>query len=117
MPRPEPHTTVRPWGRFTQFTLNHPTTVKVIEVQPGAVLSLQRHRQRAELWIPLDPTLEVEVEGHSWRPGVEEPVWIPVGATHRLAAPGDAGGRVLEIAFGQFDEDDIERLADNYGRA
>jgi mannose-1-phosphate guanylyltransferase/mannose-6-phosphate isomerase len=107
----------RPWGRFTQYSYNEPTTVKIIEVHAGSELSLQRHRHRAELWIPLDPTLRVEVEGRAWQPAVGEPVWIPVGATHRLAAPGEQGGRILEVAFGPFREDDIERLADRYGRA
>ena len=114
---PEPLTSERPWGRFTQYSLNEPTTVKIIEVTAGSELSLQRHRHRAELWIPLDPTLQVEVDGRAWRPAVDEPVWIPAGATHRLSAPGEQGGRILEVGFGHFDEEDIERLSDRYGRA
>jgi mannose-1-phosphate guanylyltransferase/mannose-6-phosphate isomerase len=114
---PVPLTDQRPWGRFTQYAHNQPVTVKLIEVQPGCTLSLQRHRRRAELWIPLDPSLRVEVDGRAWQPAVEEPVWIPAGATHRLSAPGARGGRLLEVAFGHFDEADIERLADQYGRA
>jgi mannose-6-phosphate isomerase len=114
---PELVVSERPWGRFTQYCLNEPTTVKIIEVGAGCELSLQRHRHRAELWIPLDPTLQVEVDGRVWRPAVEEPVWIPAGSTHRLSAPDERGGRVLEVGFGHFDEDDIERLSDRYGRA
>ncbi|HEX2037434.1 MAG TPA: phosphomannose isomerase type II C-terminal cupin domain [Chloroflexota bacterium] len=124
MERPAPPATApeavvsrRPWGGFTQYCLNQPVTVKIISVEPGCELSLQRHRHRAELWIPLDPTLRVEVDGRSWEPAVDEPVWIPAGAAHRLSAPGERGGRILEVAFGHFDEDDIERLADRYGRA
>ena len=37
------------------------------------------------------------------------------GAVHRLTAPGN-GGRLLEVAFGHFDEADIVRLSDRYGR-
>jgi|SRR5581483_2088417 len=114
---PEPLVVTRPWGRFEQFCLNEPVTVKIITVEPGAVLSLQRHAHRSELWVALDPTLQVEVEGKTWQPAVGERVWIPAGAAHRLAAPGERGGRILEISFGHFDEDDIERLADQYGRA
>ena len=114
--QPEAVTDHRPWGRFTQYAYNEPVTVKIIEVKPGAVLSLQRHRRRSELWVALDPTVQVEVDGRAWRPAVDEAVWIPAGATHRLSAPGDAGGRVMEVAFGHFDEDDIERLEDRYGR-
>jgi mannose-1-phosphate guanylyltransferase/mannose-6-phosphate isomerase len=110
-------TSERPWGGFAQYCLNQPVTVKIITVKGGAELSLQRHAHRAELWVPLDPTLQVEVNGRAWRPAVHEEVWIPVGATHRLSAPGEQGGRIMEIAFGHFDEDDIERLSDRYGRA
>jgi mannose-1-phosphate guanylyltransferase/mannose-6-phosphate isomerase len=114
---PEALTDYRPWGSFTQYCLNEPVTVKIITVTGGAELSLQRHRHRSELWIALDPTLRVEVDGRAWQPAVNEQVWIPAGATHRVAAPGVQGGRILEVAFGHFDEDDIERLCDRYGRA
>ncbi len=114
---PQPLVSHRPWGGFTQFCLNEPVTVKIITVDPGCELSLQRHRRRAELWLPLDPTLQVEVDGRVWCPTVQEPVWIPAGVAHRLSAPGGQGGRLLEVAFGHFDEDDIERLSDRYGRA
>jgi mannose-6-phosphate isomerase len=107
----------RPWGDFQQHCLNEPVTVKIITVRPHSELSLQRHQYRAELWIALDPGLQVEIDGKVWQPAVHERVWIPAGATHRLSTPGNQGGRILEIAFGRFDEDDIERLSDRYGRA
>ena len=64
----------------------------------------------------MDETLEVQLDGKRWRPKRHEEVWIPAGAVHRLSAPGDKGGRILEVAFGRFDEDDIERLEDVYAR-
>jgi mannose-1-phosphate guanylyltransferase/mannose-6-phosphate isomerase len=33
-----------------------------------------------------------------------------------MANSGNEPGRLLEIAFGYFDEDDIERLQDDYHR-
>ena len=114
---PQSETSQRPWGAFTQYAHNEPVTVKIITVNAGCELSLQRHRRRAELWIALDPTVQVEVDGRTWRPAVHEEVWIPAGSTHRLSAPGDLPGRIMEVAFGHFDEDDIERLSDRYGRA
>src|SRR5262245_3349023 len=90
---PESFTSGRPWGSFTQYCLNELVTVKIITVKGGAELSLQRHHHRAELWIPLDPTLQVEVNGRSWQPAVHEEIWIPAGSTHRLAAPGEQDGR------------------------
>ncbi len=109
-------TTNRPWGHFQQFVANEPVTVKTITVQPGHRLSLQRHDRRAELWQILDHPLEVVVGDSSWVAESGELVWIPVRCEHRVANHGDAPGRVLEIAFGDFAEGDIERLEDDYQR-
>ena len=67
--QPETISSRRPWGGFTQYCLNTPSTVKLIEVTAGSELSLQRHSHRAELWIALDDTLQVEVAGRSWNSG------------------------------------------------
>ncbi|TDC46724.1 mannose-6-phosphate isomerase [Actinomadura sp. KC345] len=116
--RPEPvvETERRPWGGFERFTLNEPSTVKIIHVEPGQRLSLQRHRDRDELWVALDPGAVFEVAGRRILPEVGGRVLIRAGETHRLGSDGPAV-RVMEIAFGHFDEDDIERLEDRYGRA
>lgn len=106
----------RPWGRFEQFTHNEPTTVKIITVEAGHRLSLQRHQHRDELWTILDGALRVEVDGQVWDAASGEKVWVPRGTTHRVAAADGVTGRFLEVAFGHFDEDDIERLADDYAR-
>lgn len=106
----------RPWGSFERFTLNEPSTVKIIHVAPGQRLSLQRHRHRDELWVALDPGAVFEVAGRRIKPEVGERVLIRAGDTHRLGSDGPAV-RVMEIAFGHFDEEDIERLEDAYGRS
>ena len=105
----------RPWGAFERYTLNEPCTVKVLTVEPGGTLSLQRHAHRDEMWVLLDDGAIVEVDGHRSEPRAEARVFIPAGSTHRLSSAGPRV-RVLEIAFGHFDEDDIERLEDAYGR-
>jgi mannose-1-phosphate guanylyltransferase/mannose-6-phosphate isomerase len=106
----------RPWGRFRQFTRNAPTTVKTITVDPEQRLSLQRHEHRAELWHVLAGPLDVTVDGRSWTAQVGELVWVPRGAVHRMGNPGEQAAVVLELGFGPFDEDDIERLEDDYSR-
>ncbi|MBG0815958.1 phosphomannose isomerase type II C-terminal cupin domain [Planomonospora sp. ID82291] len=106
----------RPWGGFERYTLNEPTTVKIIDVAPGQRLSLQRHEHRDELWVALDPGAVFEIDGERITPAVGDRVLIRAGQTHRLSSSGPAV-RILEIAFGHFDEDDIERLEDSYGRA
>ncbi len=115
-PREAIFRSVRPWGGFQQFTLNQASTVKVITVAPGQRLSLQRHQQRGEMWQVLDSELEVTVDDDTWLAVAGEVVWVPRGATHRAGNPGEHAVRFLEIAFGDFDEDDIERLQDDYER-
>lgn len=108
--------TERPWGRFRQFVSNERVTVKTITVEPGRRLSLQTHDHRAELWHVLDGTPDVRVDDRSWTAQPGEMVWIPQGAQHRLGNSGDVPARLLEIAFGDFDEADITRLEDDYTR-
>lgn len=106
----------RPWGGFQQFTANEETTVKIITVEPGCRLSLQTHERRAELWQVLDGPLDVTVDGTSWTARAGEQVWVPRGVAHRVGNSGEAPGRLLEIGYGDFDEDDIVRLEDDYQR-
>jgi mannose-6-phosphate isomerase-like protein (cupin superfamily) len=106
----------RPWGQFERFTLNEPTTVKIITVESGHRLSLQRHAHRDELWTILDGPLDVEIDGRAWAAQPDEKIWLPRGTPHRVGNSGDRPGRFLEIAFGEFDEGDIERLSDDYNR-
>ena len=115
-PRDETLVDHRPWGQFEQFTLNEPTTVKIISVAAGQRLSLQRHALRDELWVILDVPLTVEIDGRTWAAQPGEKVWIPRTTTHRVGATAATGGRFLEVAFGHFEESDIERLADDYER-
>ena len=107
--------TEKPWGGFIQYVLNQPVTVKILEIRAGEQVSYQYHHHRSELWIPLDAGACVNIEGEVQHPAPMEPVFIPQGAKHQLI--GEARDyRVLEIAFGHFDEEDIVRLTDKYGR-
>jgi mannose-1-phosphate guanylyltransferase/mannose-6-phosphate isomerase len=116
--RPPPVTFVqRPWGSFKQFAHNKAVTVSLMTVLPGQRLSLQSHAGRAELWIVIDDGAGVEVgeQTHTCRAGEE--IWINANEKHRLSCP--AGGnpvRVLEVAFGDWQQDDITRYADDYQR-
>jgi mannose-6-phosphate isomerase len=106
----------RPWGRFQQFVENARVTVKIITVEPGHRLSLQRHGHRDEMWQALDVPMAVTVGQRSWTLQPGERLVVPAGQLHRLGNETDRAGRVLEIAFGDFDEADIERLEDDYTR-
>ena len=57
----------RPWGDFQQFVSNETVTVKIITVQPGHRLSLQRHEHRGEMWQVLDGPIDITVDDRQWR--------------------------------------------------
>ena len=105
----------RPWGSFRQFTQNEPSTIKIISVTAGQRLSLQYHLKRSEFWaiISGNPVITIGEKIEKSKPGEE--FFIPVNAIHRIEAlENDA--QILEIAFGDFDENDIVRIEDSYGR-
>ena len=114
--KPEPDHVVRPWGEFRQYANNRECTVSLMEVKPGMRLSLQSHTGRAELWIVLDPGAEVRIgdEVRECAPGEE--LWIPANEKHRLGCVGEKPCRVLEVAFGNWQQADIERYEDDFDR-
>ena len=107
---------VRPWGNFERFTLNESTTVKIISVLPGEQFSLQTHEHRGEFWRILTGYGTVIVGEQQTDAHAGDEFFVPQGSKHRAHA-GPDGLSFLEIAFGAFDEHDITRLEDNYGRA
>ena len=115
-PRSRIYEEKRPWGGFRQYTHNEASTVKVITVNPGEVLSLQYHQHRDELWVALDPGLRVTLDDRVWEATPYEEIFIPHGSRHRMAGAGTQPSRWLEISFGEFDENDIVRIEDQYGR-
>jgi|SRR3712207_111393 len=106
----------KPWGRFEQYTHNLPCTVKIITVAPGGTLSRQYHLRRDELWVILDAGTCVELDGEALHPEREEKLFIPRQTVHRHHCTSSSAVRVLEISLKEFDEDDIVRLEDVYGR-
>lgn len=106
----------KPWGRFEQYTHNLPSTVKIITVAPGGTLSRQYHHRRDELWVILDKGAQVQLGEEVLEPETGEKIFIPRETVHRLSAAGEREVRILEISFGEFDEEDIVRLDDVYGR-
>lgn len=112
---PEPRVVERPWGSFKQYAHNREVTVSLMSVQPGQRLSLQSHSGRAELWIVLDEGAIVQVDDRLLHPRAGEEIWIPANARHRLSSSGSTV-RVLEVAFGNWQQEDITRYEDDYAR-
>jgi mannose-1-phosphate guanylyltransferase/mannose-6-phosphate isomerase len=118
MDRPQTIHVEKPWGSFDQYALNTTCTVKILTCNPGEKLSLQKHACRDELWVVLDDGVIVELGGQALHPHKGQEIWLPKGSVHRLACGASTTRpvRVLEISLGHFDENDIERIEDSYGR-
>lgn len=106
----------RPWGSFKQFANNEDCTVSLMTVLPGQRLSLQSHTGRAELWIVIDNGASVQVGDDIREYGAGDEIWIPANERHRLSCAGQTPVRVLEVAFGNWQQDDIRRYEDDYKR-
>ena len=106
----------KPWGFFDQYSLNEPSTVRILTVKARARISLQSHSQRREFWVALDEGLTVECESEVIPLNKGSSITIERGVRHRLSCQGDREARILEISFGDFSENDIVRYEDDYGR-
>ena len=111
----EPLIDVRPWGQVKQYTLNEKTTVKIISVKPGEALSLQYHAHRKELWVVLSGTGTMQIGEKKIPAKKGDEFVVEAGVHHRISA-SEEPIEFLEVAFGDFDENDIVRLEDKYGR-
>ena len=91
--------------------------VKRIDVNPGEILSLQRHQHRSEHWTVVQGHARVHVGDDVRDLGANESVFIPVQALHRIQNIGTGEMAFIEVQCGEIlDENDIERIEDSYDR-
>ena len=108
----------RPWGSYLCIANSENWLVKFIEVNPGASLSLQSHKFRAEHWIVVKGTACVRIEDRKTILNENQSTFIPLGALHQLSNPSKSKLKIIEVQSGTYlSEDDIERFDDMYGRA
>ncbi len=109
---------VRPWGEYYGWDSGRGWNLKTIYISPSKRLSLQYHHRREEWWLLVSGDALAEVrEGkeHITLPLKKGEVFrVSKGQVHRLSSK--RGGVVVEVAYGDFDEDDIVRLEDDYRR-
>lgn len=107
----------RPWGWYDSIDQGEGFKVKRIVVYPGASLSLQRHRRRAEHWVVVKGEALVQVGEVVHTVKENQSIYIPKTEVHRLTNQTGAEIQLIEVQIGDYlGEDDIERLEDNYGR-
>jgi mannose-6-phosphate isomerase-like protein (cupin superfamily) len=114
MDRREEH---RPWGFYEVLSDRPDHKVKRVTVYPHQRLSLQKHRHRAEHWFVVAGRAVATLDGADRILGPGGSVDIEAGFTHRIMNAGSDDLVFVEVQTGNsFEEDDIERLEDDYGR-
>lgn len=110
------HREDRPWGSFENHAHRDDWHLKVITIHDGKRTSLQHHTHRKETWVVVEGTIAATV-------GNEEVILTQGGIVvvepeqrHRIHAVG-GHAKLVEVSLGHFDEDDITRHEDDYGRA
>jgi cytidyltransferase-like protein len=115
--------TERPWGYYRNLHQDGPgTKVKELTVNPGAKLSMQKHRYRSEYWMVTEGQATVLLASHDdqltkpdvWILNKHDTLEIPVGTWHQLMNDSDDVVRITEIQYGEnCIEEDIERVGVN----
>lgn len=109
--------TEKPWGReflWTPTWGNPPYAGKLLFINPGQRLSLQRHRKKTESILVLDGKLILNFGSTTTELLPGEWAHIPAGSVHRFGATKEAGCVLVEVSTPHMD--DIVRIEDDYGR-
>lgn len=115
----------RPWGQYeilTEFAVNEPgfsdVCVKKMTIKPGQRVSYQSHKLRNEHWFFVQGVGTVIINDKEIPVKVGSFVDIKIGDKHRVINSGkDKDLIFIESQTGHYDEEDIERFSDEYGRA
>jgi len=107
----------RPWGWYDSIEIGKLFQVKKLHVNPGAKLSLQMHKKRAEHWVVVSgkATVTIGEEVRLLKEG--ESSYIDIGVVHSLENRTNKMLEIIEVQNGAYlGEDDIVRFDDKYGR-
>lgn len=106
-----------PWGSHTSYIDEDKYKVKQLFVNPGGVLSLQKHEHRFEHWVVGSGEATVELDGKEFTLYSGDYIEIPLQSVHRLRNKSKDPLVVVEVQCGDIlEESDIIRLEDSYGR-
>jgi len=112
-----PRRVYKPWGFYESLLEGNNFQVKRLMLKPGAAISLQKHFHRAEHWVVVTGTANVECGDREVLVRENESIFIPQGEIHRASNPGRIPLELIEVQSGHYlGEDDIVRYEDRYGR-
>jgi len=107
----------KPWGNELIWVLTDRYCGKIITIEAGKRLSLQRHKKKDEAVLLLSGRLRLHLEDDSGtiQPidlGPRDALRVPAGRIHRFEALERC--ELVEISTPELD--DVERLEDDFGR-
>ena len=107
----------RPWGSYTNLFRGKNFLVKELNVKSKGILSLQKHHHRSEHWLITQGKPLITLNKKKISKSVNQSIYIPKGAIHRIENPFKINVKILEIQKGSIlKETDIVRYQDIYGR-
>ncbi len=105
----------RPWGSFENHAHRDDWHLKVITVHDGKRTSLQHHKHRKETWVVVEGTIRATAGDKEVLLSQGGIISVEPEEKHRIHAVG-GNAKLVEVSLGYFDEDDIIRHEDDYGR-
>ena len=107
----------RPWGSYTNLFRGKNFLVKELNVKSKGILSLQKHHHRSEHWLITQGKPLITLNKKKISKSINQSIYIPKGAIHRIENPFKINVKILEIQKGSIlKETDIVRYQDIYGR-
>ena len=105
-------------GRYDSLEIRPRIQITRSTVLPGAHLTLQKYRHRAEHRVVVSGEAQVTCADEEFTFQPMESTFIPAGTVHRLENPGNEMLEVIEVQTGSYlGEDDIERFDDDFSRS
>jgi len=107
----------RPWGKYVNLFEGKNFLVKELTVNAKSSISLQKHHHRSEHWMITHGKPLITINKNKYLKKVNESVFIPQGAIHRIENNFKKPVKIIEVQTGTIlKETDIVRYQDEYGR-
>ena len=107
----------RPWGNYTVLYTDEFCQIKKLVINPGKRISLQSHNFRAEHWFIVSGRGNAELDSKEIDVGPGDSIDVPIRSKHRITCGGSEILVLVEVQTGfSFDENDIIRFHDDFGR-
>jgi len=107
---------IKPWGKYETIYVGSGFKVKILTINPGQRISLQRHCWRLEHWLIVEGCGHLTLDSDRGILHTGNSVDIPIGAWHRMENKQQTPLIIAEVQMGKCFEEDIERKEDDYGR-